>query len=174
MNYKLVRNCRICDSKLTKLFSISPQYIASTFVKNNKPTTKIPMTPMLCQKCGLVQLKETVNPELLYKNYFYRSNVSDTMKLDLQNVVDEVQKQAKGFPYSVGNRVLDIGCNDGLMLTMFNGAIVVGIDPATNIKPVRNDLNIPIFFPKEKNLFKVFEEKLERSNSSNPCKILKS
>src|SRR3990167_3354295 len=151
MNYKLVRNCRICDSKLTKLFSISPQYIASTFVKNNKPTTKIPMTPMLCQKCGLVQLKETVNPELLYKNYFYRSNVSDTMKLDLQNVVDEVQKQAKGFPYSVGNRVLDIGCNDGLMLTMFNGAIVVGIDPATNIKPVRNDLNIITdYFPSRK------------------------
>ena len=43
------------------------------------------MTAMLCDNCGLVQLKETVNPDLLYLKYFYRSNVSDTMKKDFKS-----------------------------------------------------------------------------------------
>lgn len=135
-HYKEITYCRVCKSKkLTPVVKISPQYIASTFVETNKNNPKakikIPMTVMLCCGCGLVQLKETVTPDLLYASYFYRSNVSNTMRRDLQNVVDDAMGRVK---LTKGDWVLDIGCNDGLMLTMFPDSLTrVGIEPAKNI-----------------------------------------
>ena len=133
MNYKEITNCRLCGSdNLQEVVKFEPQYIASTFVKTQpKKQIKIPMTLLLCGECKLVQLKETVKPELLYKNYFYRSNVSDTMNRDLRDVVRDACSRVQLTP---DDYVLDIGCNDGLMLTMFPYAVhKVGIDPAENI-----------------------------------------
>lgn len=132
-NYKNITHCRLCGSdKLEEVVSFEPQYIASTFVKEQpKKQIKVPLTLLLCDECKLVQLKETVNPELLYKDYFYRSNVSDTMNRDLREVVRDACSRVKLNPY---DSVLDIGCNDGLMLTMYPKSIFkVGVDPAENI-----------------------------------------
>src|SRR3989344_6047678 len=117
-HYKTVDRCRVCGSKrLTPVVAFKPQYIASTFVKTNrnnpKAKIKIPMTLMLCKKCGLAQIKETVNPGLLYEQYFYRSNISNTMNRDLRDVVRDAMSWVK---LKKGDNVLDIGCNDGLML----------------------------------------------------------
>jgi len=154
--YKTIQKCRICYSvNLTPVVRIKPQFIASTFVKTNKDNPKakikIPMTLMLCGKCGLVQLEETVDQDLLYENYFYRSNVSNTMRHDLQNVVDDVLSQGK---FKKGDYVLDIGCNDGLMLTMLPKELKrVGIDPAKNIDWSNLNKSITIvndYFPSQK------------------------
>ncbi len=154
-NYTVVSQCRICHSKrLVPVVKIKPQYIASTFVKTNKNNPKakikIPMTALLCRKCGLVQLKETVQPDLLYEQYFYRSNVSNTMKKDLGDVVNDVCGRVT---VKTGDAVLDIGCNDGLMLGMFPSKLHrVGIDPAKNIDWSHLDPSITIvndYFPSE-------------------------
>ena len=116
-----ITKCRVCQSnKLIPVVSLKPQYIASTFVKTNKNNPKskikIPMTLLLCKNCGLIQLKETVEPNLLYESYFYRSNVSNTMNRDLRDVVKDAISRVK---LKDGDAILDIGCNDGLMLTFF-------------------------------------------------------
>lgn len=135
-NFQNVTKCRVCHSlKLTPVVRIKPQFIASTFVKTNKNNPKskikIPMTLLLCRNCGLAQLKETVTPDLLYESYFYRSSVNNTMNRDLRDVVSDVSNRAN---LKSGDAVLDIGCNDGLMLTFFPENIKrVGIDPAKNI-----------------------------------------
>ncbi len=163
-NFRNITKCRLCDSaKITPVVKIAKQFIASTFVKTNKNNPKakikIPMTLMLCRKCGLVQLRETVLPDLLYENYFYRSNVSNTMNRDLRNVVSDVVSRIK---LKKGDSVLDIGCNDGLMLTFFPKYLKrVGIDPAKNIDWSHLDKSIRIvndYFPSPKlkdNSFKV-------------------
>lgn len=163
-HYKNITQCRVCNSKkLTAVVKIKPQFIASTFVKSNKNNPKakikIPMTLMLCRKCGLAQLKETVMPDLLYENYFYRSNVSNTMNRDLRDVVANVCSKVT---LKHGDSVLDIGCNDGLMLTMFPKMLKrVGIDPAKNIDWSHLDKSIKIindYFPSiqlKKNTFKI-------------------
>jgi 2-polyprenyl-3-methyl-5-hydroxy-6-metoxy-1,4-benzoquinol methylase len=152
-HYKNILKCRVCHSKkLTAVVKIKPQFIASTFVKSNKNNPKakikIPMTLMLCRKCGLVQLKETVMPDLLYENYFYRSNVSNTMNRDLRDVVANV---CSNVSLKHGDSVLDIGCNDGLMLTFFPKYVKrTGIDPAKNIDWSNLDKSITIvndYFP---------------------------
>ena len=69
-DYTLIHKCRICFSEnISDVLKLEPQYIATTFVKNNDDRIskiKIPLTLVLCKECGLVQLKETVNPSLLY------------------------------------------------------------------------------------------------------------
>ena len=132
-NYTEIADCRACRSqRLTSVVKFGPQFIASTFVETNednpKSKIKIPLTLLLCQDCGLAQLKETVLPDLLYKNYFYRSGVTETMKRDLGDVVANVLTEIKTSP---GDAVLDIGCNDGLMLSLFPPELKrVGIDAA--------------------------------------------
>lgn len=134
--YATIDHCRVCRStRLLPVVRIGPQFIGSTFVKTNednpKAKIKIPMTLLLCQECGLVQLRETTRPDLLYENYFYRSNVSNTMRMDLQDVVLNVLGEGR---VTAGDAVLDIGCNDGLMLSMFPPDLErVGIEPAKNI-----------------------------------------
>ena len=134
--YTTIDHCRICRStRLLPVVRFEPQFIGSTFVKTNKDhpkaQIKIPMTLLLCQACGLVQLRETTRPDLLYEDYFYRSNVSNTMRMDLQDVVISVLGEVR---IASGDAVLDIGCNDGLMLSMFPSDLErVGIDPAKNI-----------------------------------------
>ena len=134
--YTTIDRCRICTStRLLPVVRIAPQFIGSTFVRTNennpKAKIKIPMTLLLCQDCGLVQLRETTRPDLLYENYFYRSNVSNTMGMDLGDVVRNVLGEAR---VAAGDPVLDVGCNDGLMLSMFPPDLErVGIEPAKNI-----------------------------------------
>ncbi len=155
-NYKKITQCRVCKSrKLTPVVKIKPQFIASTFVETNKNNPKakikIPMTLILCRKCGLAQLLETVNPDLLYDNYFYRSNISNTMNRDLRDVVEEVMKRVN---INDGDSVLDVGCNDGLMLTFYPNTVKrFGIDPAGNIDWSHLDESIIIvndYFPSPK------------------------
>jgi SAM-dependent methyltransferase len=114
---------------------LEPQYIATTFVTDNENNPmakiKIPLTLILCKKCGLVQLKETVRPDLLYKNYFYRTAINETMKRDLQDVVNYAVENVKTESNDV---VVDIGANDCTMVSMYPDHLKrFGIEPATNI-----------------------------------------
>lgn len=152
-NYTKIAECRVCQSQqLTPVVKFDPQFIASTFVETNEDNPiskiKIPLTLLLCQGCGLAQLEETVLPDLLYKSYFYRSGVTETMKRDLGDVVANVLTEIKTFP---GDLVLDIGCNDGLMLSLFPPELKrVGIDAAENIDWAHLDDSIEIindYFP---------------------------
>jgi hypothetical protein len=144
--YEVIENCRVCKStKLTEAIQIEDQYLSPTFVKENTgPLSKIkvPHTLLLCDDCGLLQLKETVNPDLLYKDYFYRSAISDTMRADLKNVIDDVTNR---ISLNDGDCVLDIGANDCTMISFYPKNLKrFGIEPAENINWDSVDENIKI------------------------------
>ncbi len=127
-------HCRLCGSKeLDKVFSLGNQYI-NDFVEESKigKGIKSPLEIVHCKNCDLAQLKHTAPQELLYsRKYWYRSGVTDTMKAELKNIVDEVQSMTS---LTQGDIVLDIGANDGTMLEYFNeGIIRVGCEPANNL-----------------------------------------
>ena len=135
--YTVIDKCRVCHSNdsITEVLKLEPQYVATTFVVSNKNNLmskiKIPLTLILCRKCGLVQLKETVRPDLLYKNYFYRTAINDTMKRDLLDVVNYAIQNVKTEKDDI---VVDIGANDCTMVSMYpNHLKKFGIEPATNI-----------------------------------------
>jgi hypothetical protein len=66
----------------------------------------------------------------MFKNYLYVSGTSDTYREYLTWFANKVGK--------AGDRVLDIGCNDGTQLDMFKaiGCETWGVDPAENLWPV--------------------------------------
>jgi len=142
MHYKSITKCRICGSEdLTDVISFEEQYLSPTFVETNEDNKlseiKVPLTVTLCDRskngngCGLVQLRETTNDDLLYTDYFYRSATNSTMRKDLKNVVDEVLKKVDTKP---GDTVVDIGANDCTMLSYFPSELDrVGVEPAKNI-----------------------------------------
>ena len=146
--YTNVDKCRICSSDSIEVLKFDPQYIATIFVTSNDShpmsQVKIPMTLMLCKNkdCGLVQLKETVRPDLLYTNYFYRTGINDMMKRDLQDVVNYALNNTKTESNDV---VVDIGANDCTMIGMFPKNLDrIAIEPAKNIdwKHVDKSINI--------------------------------
>ena len=67
--YSEIKECRVCKSeKLKDVFRIDDQYLSPTFVKENQSDLskiKIPHTLILCENCNLLQLRETVNPDIL-------------------------------------------------------------------------------------------------------------
>jgi hypothetical protein len=142
MNYLNISRCRVCGSTaLTETIAFEPQFLSPTFVKTNADNPlariKVPLTVVICDRnrnpdgCGLVQLRETTDHELLYRDYFYRSSTNDTMRRDLRNVVDAVLERQRPKDGAV---VVDIGSNDGTMISMYpDGLRRIGVEPAKNI-----------------------------------------
>lgn len=134
--YKKIKKCRVCDCEsLDTVFKIEKQYLSPTFVKTNEGNllskVKVPQTLVLCGDCKLLQLKETVDPDLLYKEYFYRTAINDTMKIDLKDLVESCLEEVKP---SENDTILDIGANDGTMLSFYPNTLRrVGVEPAENI-----------------------------------------
>lgn len=145
--YKEIKECRICGCEsFHTVLKINKQYLSPTFVSTNENNylskIKVPQTLVLCSKCNLLQLKETVNSDLLYKEYFYRTSINSTMKKDLKKLVDSCLSEIKLLENDI---VLDIGCNDGTMLSFFPDTLKrIGVEPAENIDWSNVDKSITI------------------------------
>ncbi len=134
--------CRICGSAaLSPVLKLGDQYIAGAFAdpKGKPPVQRrIPMDLVRCDPskdqnaCGLVQLKHSVPPAILYHSYWYRSGINQTMRDNLAGITQHAEETVK---LEAGDIVVDIGCNDGTLLKSYRtkGLRPLGIDPATNI-----------------------------------------
>tara|TARA_Y100000590_G_scaffold470031_1_gene661493 strand:- start:2137 stop:3438 length:1302 start_codon:yes stop_codon:yes gene_type:complete len=153
-NISYLKKCKICENnKLKEVVKLEEQYISATFVKSNKNNRlakiKTHLTLVLCDSsenknnCGLLQLLEITNPDLLYKQYFYRSATSDTMRADLKDVVKQSMNIARPSKKEV---IVDIGSNDCTLLNFYGKEFtLVGFEPAQNIKYIDKGNNINIF-----------------------------
>lgn len=116
-----------------------------SFVKPGKelpPTRKIPCTLLRCDPqadenaCGLLQMEHSVPPEILYEAYWYRSGTNATMRNHLKGIVDTVV----GIIGKENASVLDIGCNDGTLLSNYPAHWQkYGVDPSD----VAREINQP-------------------------------
>lgn len=105
----------------------------SNFVDNPEELEKYPVVLSLCKKSGLVQLKHTINPDILYSQYWYFSGINRSMKDHLCEIVNYAIDSVDDLDN--GDVVLDIACNDGTLLAFYpNRVKTVGIDPAKNIQ----------------------------------------
>lgn len=134
--YRDITHCRICGADtLVDVLDLGEQFLSSSFVKDNEaePLSKIrvPLTVLLCTTCGLVQLRQTVDRDLMYRSYFYRSETNPMMREALKDIVTDINSRVE---LNAGDAVLDIGCNDGTMLGYYDAGLRrFGMDPAKNI-----------------------------------------
>ena len=127
--------CRVCGGKLNPVYSFGDFYL-SGFGEVGHAEHKAPLELMECsnEDCGLIQLKHTVSPDVLYsQGYWYKSGINEMIKKDLYFIVHEAYG-IRNF-HSAGDKFLDIGANDGTLLSFLpEGIIRFGIEPALNFR----------------------------------------
>lgn len=124
--------CRVCGSPLESILSLGEQYV-SNFVDPDEPDgLRAELDLVLCRTCGLLQLRDTVPPEALYRNYWYRSGTNASMRDALAEIATETAYLAHLVE---GDAVLDIGSNDGTLLASYPiaGLYKIGFDPSQNL-----------------------------------------
>jgi 2-polyprenyl-3-methyl-5-hydroxy-6-metoxy-1,4-benzoquinol methylase len=143
------KTCRICGSScLTPIINIGEQYLQGSFVKEGKelpPLRKISTTLVRCDPtrdesaCGLLQMEHSVPPEILYSAYWYRSGTNKTMRDHLKSIVDS----AISITGLKDGMVLDIGCNDGTLLSNYPSTFsCYGVDPSDVAQEVKGNFKI--------------------------------
>lgn len=138
-----INKCRVCGNRsLVPVIDLGEQYLSSVFPTDltyHKTAKKYPLSLVLCKKkkntCGTLQLSYSINLDNMYKFYPYQSSTNSSMRLILKQVVDDSLKKTK---IKNGDTILDIGGNDGTLLSFFKDkkADLLTIDPAENIKQV--------------------------------------
>jgi hypothetical protein len=101
-----------------------------------------PTTLLHCHKCELVQLGLAVDPVIIFPpEYPYTSG---TTKLLRDNFADLQRESAAMLALSGKDLVIDIGSNDGTLLSNFKngGQRVLGIEP-TDVGDIANQRGIP-------------------------------
>lgn len=169
--YVNISECRLCHSQdLVECMDFGKQYLASNFVKSNADhplsQVRVPLTVVLCQDCGVIQLRESVQRSVLYRDYFYRSGTNPMMQDALRDVVADVTSRVN---LKAGDTVVDVGCNDGTMLSFFSPDYRrIGVEPASNINWDGLDPDITIV-----NDF-LAKERVDQVTGGEPCQLITS
>lgn len=132
-------NCRVCGrAGLRPVLSLGEQSVSNFVVKGDEEAVKAPLELVLCDGgtggCGLLQLKHTVDSEVMYRNYWYRSGVNQTMIDALGDIAQRAELLVSLAP---GDVVIDIGSNDNTLLKSYtvNDLQLIGFEPARSILP---------------------------------------
>jgi hypothetical protein len=100
-----------------------------------RPEQRYPLDLAFCPSCSLVQITETVPPDVLFREYPYFSSYSDTV---VRNAEDIVTRLIASRNLNGNSLAGEIASNDGYLLQFYKrvGIPVLGIEPATNIAKV--------------------------------------
>lgn len=167
--YKKRSKCAICkNKKLQKILELGQVPLAGYFPKDDERhiLSGYELNLNFCPKCGLVQTDSVINPDTLFKDYRYISSVG------LQSHFNEVAKMLDD-KYKVKDKdILDIGCNDGVLLAPLKelGAKCIGIDPAENIVQIARERELEVindYFNKKKAKKYGFKNKFDIITSNN-------
>lgn len=145
--------CRYCRQPLLSVLDLGRIPLVNYFPKLRDAARikKYPLRLCYCPSCGLGQTGETIAPKKIFSEYHYQSGASAPLVRHLMAVADTIRSFT---PASV----LDIGCNDGTLLSFFarTGIRTVGVEPAKNIASIARHRGIPV-------MSDFFGEKLAKS-----------
>jgi len=128
--------CRLCQSRdLLPVLKLAPTPIADAYVSASKVKQKQPVFPLdllLCRNCGNAQIRDVVDPKILYLDYLYEATSSLGFVRHFEEYARQVIKEIKP---AGGSLIIDVGSNDGTLLRAYKarGFRVLGIDPAKRI-----------------------------------------
>jgi NDP-4-keto-2,6-dideoxyhexose 3-C-methyltransferase len=131
MRMKAIGRCRICaSSQFRELFDLGQLHSCGVFPRQGEPDPPAaPLDLVQCAACGLVQLShDFAGDDLFRSTYGYRSGLNESMVTHLGHIAAAAQRRVA---LRSGDIVLDIGSNDGTLLSSYSVADIVriGIDP---------------------------------------------
>jgi SAM-dependent methyltransferase len=145
--YKNEETCRISGSpQLETIIAFGETPLADRLLREdqlNDPELKAPLTLVFCRDSSLAQIRETVDPEILfYAEYPYFSSVSQSL---LRHFRESAQYLLDTRDLDGDSLVMEAASNDGYMLKNFaeQGIPVLGIDPSKAPATAAQEAGIP-------------------------------
>lgn len=135
--------CRTCQVEDPYVFlPMGNHPPANMFVRPDEVGEEQPSYPLntqVCLNCGLIQVADQV-PEDFFRHYLYVPSGATTMHSHFSELAETLEKRANG------ELIVDIGCNDGLMLAAANknGSKTLGIDPAANLAKSASEKGVEV------------------------------
>ena len=140
-----IHACRACDgTKLTRVLDLGETPLANSLVeahRRSEPEPRYPLGLVLCESCALLQITETVPPEILFRDYRYFSSFSDTMLKHARAITERLVRDRQLGKDSLA---AEIASNDGYLLKNYVelGVPVLGIEPALNVAKVAEERGV--------------------------------
>lgn len=125
-------NCAICYGReLEIVLDMGEMALAGAFLKPDGFASErfYPLRLAICRGCHAVQVADRIEPESLFGRYFYRSSASSTGRAHFGAYADEILQRFQP------RTVVEVGCNDGVMLKPMRGMVdtLIGVDPNATI-----------------------------------------
>jgi len=136
-----IKTCQVCNSdKLHTILDLGHQPLCDSLLTEkmlNEPEKNYPLRMVWCENCTLVQIDYCVDgKEVFYPDYPYKSGVTKEL---VEYQVKISQSFIKKYDLKPNDLVVDVGSNDGTLLSGFNGTQIraLGVEP-TNIAKIAN------------------------------------
>jgi len=152
--------CGTASSDMHTVLDLGTVPLAGFFPNEDEKDREsgFPLKLKFCPKCYLVQTDSVIDPDVLFKDYRYLSSVG--LSSHFEELAEYIDKEwgltlpdgadwfcdGTGKKRSRGKKVLEFGCNDGVLLEPLakRGADVIGVDPAENIVAVAREKGLMV------------------------------
>jgi novobiocin biosynthesis protein NovU/D-mycarose 3-C-methyltransferase len=126
-----------------KFLDLGEMPLAGGFLDNEEaiPNERLyPLPAHVCQGCGLVQILEAIDPEILFQDYSFSSST-------IGPLVKHFDDYAKWLKEKLSPRfVVEFGCNDGILLEPLvqMGVKACGVDVSDNITEMAREKGLDV------------------------------
>ena len=127
-----ISRCEVCENQaLVPVLDLGAQPMCDDLVPlgDARRSQKYPVELLACENCLTVHQKRQIRKTILFpKSYHYRAAMTQDVIAGMRDLVSVIKEEAGGL---AGKIILDVGCNDGTLLSLFKGegATTVGIEP---------------------------------------------
>ncbi len=117
--------------------------LAGGFLSNTTAIKKenlYPLSIYVCQNCGLVQILEAIDPEILFQDYSFSSSTIGPLVQHFENYAKWIYDKLNP------EFVVEFGCNDGILLKPLARLIpkTCGVDASENISQIARDNGLDV------------------------------
>src|SRR5438093_864973 len=106
------KTCRACGAdRLALCFDLNDMPLAGGFLASHeaiRAEKKYPLTIHVCETCGLVQIVDPIDPDILFQDYSFSSSTIGPLVAHFEQYASWMHKRF------APKKVLEFGCNDGV------------------------------------------------------------
>jgi SAM-dependent methyltransferase len=142
-----MHTCRSCgETGLDPILDLGTTPLADRLLREDQlkePEPAFPLEVVFCPRCALVQIRETVDPEILFAaDYPYFSSFSTYLLEHSRRNAEELIRMRGLGPTSF---VVELASNDGYLLRNYlaAGIPVLGIDPVAGVARAAEKAGVP-------------------------------